>query len=94
MKVYKPLEEKNANGKFYEEYDIPDGLPVDQNVLVPYKPDPELKFPKYNWFKGLWEEDKDSVIAEQIKENKILKDRLTMNESSIVELTNMILGGE
>lgn len=94
MKAYKPLEEKNVNGKFYEEYDIPDGLPIDQNQLIAYPPDSELKFPKYNWMRGLWEEDKDSIIEEQIKENKALKERLSMNEASIVELTNMFLEGK
>lgn len=94
MKAYKPLEEKNANGKFYEEYDIPEGLPIDHNLLVAYPPDLTLKFPKYNWMRGLWEEDKDSIIEEQIKENKALKERLSMNEASIIELTNMVLGGE
>ena len=94
MKAYKPLNEKNEDGKFYVEYDIPEGLPIDHNMLVVYEPDPTLKYPKYDWSKGMWVEDKDSIIEAQIKENKALKERLSMNEESIVELTNMILGGE
>lgn len=94
MKAYQPLSEKGKDGKFYIEYDIPDGLPIDPNMLVAYSPDPELKYPKYDWTKGMWVEDKDSVIEAQIKENKSLQDRLAMNEASIIELTNMVLGGE
>lgn len=93
MKVYKPLQEKNANGKFYEEYDIPDGLPIDQSQLIPYAPDANLKYPKYDWNKGLWGEDKDSIIEQQQKDNKALEARLKVNEDSLTEMMNLIVGG-
>lgn len=94
MKVYKPLQEKNANGKFYEEYNIPDGLPIDQNQLIPYAPDANLKFPRYSWSRGLWVEDKDSIIEQQAKDNKELESRIKINEDSLTEMMDLIVGGK
>ena len=64
--VYLPLEEKNAGGKFYTEFQAPEGLPLGDGVIY-VGPDENLQYPRYDWTKGAWVEDKDSII-ESFKE--------------------------
>lgn len=64
--VYLPLEEKNAEGKFYTEFQAPEGLPLGDGVIY-VGPDENLQYPRYDWTKGAWVEDKDSII-ESFKE--------------------------
>ena len=64
--VYLPLEEKNAEGKFYTEFQAPEGLPLGDGVIY-VGPDENLQYPRYDWTKGEWVEDKDSII-ESFKE--------------------------
>lgn len=64
--VYLPLEEKNAEGKFYTEFQVPEGLPLGDDVVY-VGPDESLQYPRYDRVKGIWVEDKDSII-ESFKE--------------------------
>lgn len=64
--VYLPLDEKNAEGKFYTEFQAPEGLPLGDGVIY-VGPDENLQYPKYDQTKGEWVEDKDSII-ESFKE--------------------------
>lgn len=64
--VYLPLEEKNAGEKFYTEFQAPEGLPLGDGVIY-VGPDENLQYPRYDWTKGEWVEDKDSII-ESFKE--------------------------
>lgn len=92
MKVYQPLEYKDeVTGKFYKEFDIPDGMPIEQ-TLVLIAPPENLKYPRYNSKTGLWVEDKDSIIEEQKKTINELLIRTDVNEQSILELISMVGG--
>lgn len=64
--VYLPLDDKNAEGKFYTEFQAPVGLPLGDGVVY-VGPDKNLKYPRYDPIKGIWVEDKDSII-ESFKE--------------------------
>ena len=64
--VYLPLDEKNAEGKFYTEFQAPEGLPLGDGVIY-VGPGENLKYPRYDRVKGIWVEDKDSII-ESFKE--------------------------
>lgn len=92
MKVYQPLEYKDeVTGKFYKEFDIPDGMPIEQ-TLVLIAPPENLKYPRYNSKTGLWVEDKDSIIEEQKKTINELLIRTDVNEQSILELISIVGG--
>lgn len=78
--VYLPLEEKNKQGKFYTEFQSPDGLPLGEGIIY-VEPDEKLKYPKYDWTKGLWVEDKDSIIEYMKTELEELKVRLSKLEA-------------
>lgn len=60
--VYLPLDEKGEDGKFYKEFEAPKGLPVGTGVIF-VGPSEELLYPRYDATKGMWIEDKDSIIA-------------------------------
>lgn len=64
--VYLPLDEKNEEGKFYAEFQAPEGLPLGNDVIY-VAPDENLQYPRYDRVKGIWVEDKDSII-ESFKE--------------------------
>ena len=72
--VYLPLDEKNAEGKFYTEFQAPEGLPLGDGVIY-VGPGENLKYPKYDRVKGIWVEDKDSIIEsfkEEITDMQVL----------------------
>ena len=92
MKVYKKLYQKNENGKFYEEYDLPDGLDVPNGDYTTIAPPDTLKYPKWDFGFGTgWVEDKDSIIADLQKRNEELQERQIMSEEALLEIANMIL---
>lgn len=86
--VYLPLDEKNTEGKFYQKFEVPDGLPVGNGVIFE-GPSPTLKFPKYDNVKGIWVEDKDSIIEYmKVELDKIQEDfkkikELVLNEKDL-----------
>lgn len=92
MKVYKKLYQKNADGKFYEEYALPDGLDVPNGDYTTVAPPDTLKYPKWDFDFGTgWVEDKDSIIADLQKRNEELQERQIMSEEALLEIANMIL---
>lgn len=58
--VYLPLPVKK-DGKWYETFEVPEGLPLG-NEVVYEGPSDELQFPKWDPMKGQWLEDRDSII--------------------------------
>lgn len=92
MKVYKKLYQKNADGKFYEEYDLPDGLDVPNGDYTTVAPPDTLKYPKWDFDFGTgWVEDKDSIITDLQMRNEELQERQIMSEEALLEIANMIL---
>lgn len=92
MKIYKKLFQKNEDGKFYEEFELPDGLDVPNGDYTTVAPPENLKYPRWDFeFNSGWVEDKDSVIADLTAENADLKERQLMAEGALLELANMIL---
>ena len=92
MKVYKKLYQKNADGKFYEEYDLPDGLDVPNGDYTTVAPPDTLKYPKWDFEFGTgWVEDKDSIIADLTAENNQLTSRVDMAEGALLDLADMML---
>ena len=92
MKVYKKLYKKNDSGRFYEEYDLPDGLDVPNGDYTTMDPPDSLKYPKWDFEFGTgWVEDKDSIIADLQMRNEELQERQIMSEEALLELANMIL---
>ena len=59
--VYLPLDEKGEDGKFYKQFDVPKGLPMGDGVVF-VGPSEDLIYPRYDTTKGIWIEDKDSII--------------------------------
>ena len=86
--IYQPLNEK-VNGKFYKTYQVDDQLPLGEG-LVRTPPNTNLLFPRYSYESGLWEEDKDSIIAKQKEDIKLLEQRVAVNEKSVFDLMDLI----
>ncbi len=92
MKVYKKLYQKNEAGKFYEVYELPDGMDIPNGDYTTEVPPENLKYPKWDFDFGTgWIEDKDSIIADLSYENSDLKSRLDMTESALLDLADQIL---
>ena len=60
--VYLPLEQKGEDGKFYKEFEVPEGVPMGDNIVY-VGPEEDLLFPRYDYTQGIWVEDKDSIIV-------------------------------
>lgn len=97
MKIYKILDIKNNNGKWLEEYEVPEGFPVESGWTTA-APSPLLRFPKWEYSSSTWVEDKDAVIASLTEDNKKLSadlknatDKMDMTESALLDLADMIL---
>lgn len=94
-KVYKILSTKNSQGKWYEEYEVPIGLPVPPDCVL--TPIPEnIENPKYNFAKNEWVEDQEALIKKLKEENQSLRKKIELNEMALVDaismLSNMIIG--
>lgn len=65
--IYETLEFKNANGKYFNEYEVPDNLPV----TAPFtwlSPTEGLLNPKFDWNKGEWVDDELESLKQRVKE--------------------------
>lgn len=61
--VYLPQEMKDEQtGLFYKVWEVPEGLPLGEEIVY-VAPSKELLFPKWDSKKGIWVEDKDSIIV-------------------------------
>lgn len=89
VKVYEPFPEKK-DGKWYKEWDVPDGLPLQGN-FIQFGPGPELKFPKFDFTNNRWIEDEAAVNELLLKENEALKARVAQSEGAIMDLAAMVL---
>lgn len=73
MRVYQTFDKKNHEGKYYKEWDLPDGFPIPQGyVFVP--PTEGLRNPKFNHSTSMWEECMDSLLEEALLENQVLRE--------------------
>ncbi len=86
--IYQPLSEK-VDGKFYNTYQVDDQIPLGES-LVRTPPNENILFPRYNYERGIWEEDKDSIIEKQKEDIKILQSRIEVNEQSTFDLMDLI----
>lgn len=86
--IYQPLNEK-IDGKFYKVYQVDDQLPLGEGI-VRTPPDATLLFPKYNYERGVWVEDKDSIIEKQKDDILALQSRVEINEQSVFDLMDLI----
>lgn len=88
MKFYRILTSKNAAGKWYETFEVPDNMPpLDGYTTV--APPENLRYPKWDYSLGEWSEDKDQLIA-------ALSADLEVANNSIMDLMEMVsqLGGD
>ena len=58
--VYQPLQDKGPDGKWYKAWEVEEGTPLGDVVYE--APSKTLAFPRYDREKGIWIEDKDSII--------------------------------
>jgi hypothetical protein len=88
--VYLPLDQKGEDGKFYKEFEVPEGVPMGDNIVY-VGPAEDLLFPRYDYTQGIWVEDKDSIISALKTENAELTSRVDMTEGALLDLADMIL---
>lgn len=87
MRVYQTFDKKNHEGKYYKEWDLPDGFPIPQGyVFVP--PTEGLRNPKFNHSTSMWEECKDSLLEEALLENQVLREGIIglANENAEIQM--------
>lgn len=87
MLIYQILSTKNAAGKWYETFNVPDNFPPTEGYTTVAPPD-NLRYPRWQYGTG-WVEDKDSLIA-------ALSADLEVANNSIMDLMEMVsqLGGD
>lgn len=87
MLIYQILSTKNADGKWYETFEVPDNMPpLDGYTTV--APPESMRFPRFVYGTG-WVEDKDQLI-------EALSADLEVANNSIMDLMEMVsqLGGD
>lgn len=87
--VYLPMEVKQADGKFYKEWEVPEGLPLGMNVLH-VGPSEDLKFPRWDAVQGIWVEDKDSIIKELKEKVKIQEVQIANAQEAITNALKQV----
>lgn len=70
MKIYVPLAEANFKGDMYDEFEIPDNMPLAPDWVTTAPPE-EYSYPHFDFSRMKWLEDKDRVITELKQENQI-----------------------
>lgn len=87
MKAYLPLQSKDTEtGLWYKEWDIPEGLPVAESLVLVGPPE-DLLFPRWDNESGIWVEDKDSIIETLKVDNETLKNKT----ESIAQLNSKLM---
>lgn len=86
--IYQPLNEK-VDGKFYKVYQVDEQIPLGDG-LVRTPPSEKILFPRYSYERGIWEEDKDSIIEKQKEDINALQSRVEVNEKSVFDLMDLI----
>ena len=95
MRVYQTFDKKNHEGKYYKEWDLPDGFPIPQGyVFVP--PTEGLRNPKFDLSKQVWVESEEDLVRELIEGNKALNQKIHSLEDVVLELVimNAMKGGD
>ncbi len=95
MRVYQTFDKKNHEGKYYKEWDLPDGFPIPQGyVFVP--PTEGLRNPKFDLSKQVWVESEEDLVRELIEGNQVLSQKINSLEDVILELVimNVMKGGD
>ena len=88
MRVYQTFDKKNHEGKYYKEWDLPDGFPIPQGyVFVP--PTEGLRNPKFDLSKQVWVESEEDLVRELIEGNKALNQKIHSLEDVVLELVIM-----
>lgn len=83
--MYQVFENKNHEGNFYKEWDLPAGFPIPHDfILIP--PTEGLKNPKFDLSKQVWVESEEDLISDLVEENKILTQRIHSLEDAVLEL--------
>lgn len=108
MKVYLPLQTKDPETElWYKEWDVPEGLPVAESLVLVGPPE-NLLFPRWDNESGIWVEDKDSIIETLKVDNEDLKksnkllikkteshdEQITETQMAVAEVFEMVIGGE
>lgn len=99
MKVYQVFEEKNHEGRYFKEWELPVGFPIPHDfILIP--PTEGLKNPKFDLSKQVWIESEEDLISELIEENQVLRERIIglANENieiqvALAEIYEMMMEG-
>lgn len=65
IEIYETLDNMNEEGKYYNVYTVPAGLPI-SSPFTRLKPDSTLINPRFDWLKGEWVSDEVSVLNERI----------------------------
>lgn len=87
MKIYQPLQVKDAEtGLWYKEWEIPEGMPVPEGMVL-VAPSDNLLFPRWDNVQGVWIEDKDSIIEKMKTDNDALKLKI----ESIAQLNSKLM---
>ena len=95
MRVYQTFDKKTHEGKYYKEWDLPDGFPIPQGyVFVP--PTEGLRNPKFDLSKQVWVESEEDLVRELIEENQVLNQKIHSLEDVVLELVimNAMMGGD
>lgn len=88
-KVYVPLTEPNEQGKMYNEFEIPENMPLAPD-WVTIEPPQEYSYPHFDFSQMKWLEDKDRVITELRKENTKLQEDVTNTQVALVEVFELM----
>ena len=98
--VYEPFNERDANGNWYTEWQVPEGMPLQGN-FIQFGPGEDLKFPRFDFASDRWVEDEAAVNEMLLKENNKLKVKienmdaqLTDAQIAIAEVFEIVAGGE
>lgn len=88
-KIYQIFSEK-VNGKWYQEFEVPEALPLPPH-FVDIAPTEGLTNPKYDWEIGRWIEDQETSI-EQMKQKIIeLEAKNEENANAILDAVDFLL---
>lgn len=88
--IYQKFHNKDEQGRWYTSFEVPDGFPYDPYVFTQEAPSPDLKFPKWNFTEGAWEEDAEEVESYR---NKVLVNEIVELNKTVLEMSEMLLKG-
>ena len=87
--IFKVLDVKNEDGRWYETYQVSDDFPFEYPYIME-KPPESLYNPRYVFGIG-WVEDDEALVESLKQENEELRQRLDMSDEALLELADMVL---